>query len=345
VAEAAVNAFLADALEAERKTLQIGTDFLTLIAAFARNLRDPAEEGSPDDPLTPEQHEQIRLTVWRLQNAFEELANPKNKTGLREALSSLSFLAQTLRDTLVAWTELMDELVEEAERLYGTQPGRGAYKREQVRAAVLTIARREAIDIPIVPQFLEPLAFVYLADIFSDFVVAHLDDNDLWDRDNLPETPALRVRMSGPLIRALRKAFDFLSRFLAGVAWRLVMGSARLSPGMQRIVDKIDPDIEGALAAVAALARFAKDNRDFVRAIARILGMATQQAETFRDMPGPQKQAYALELVMEFLEQNGLLARDGLWHDVVRAWLKVGIDATVRLFNRRRLFPFHAESA
>jgi hypothetical protein len=316
-----------------------------LVAAFARNLRNPAEEGSADDPLTPEQHEQIRQTVWRLQNAFEELANPKNKSGLREALSSLSFLAHTFRDTLVAWTELMDALVDEAERLYGTASGRGVYKREQVRAAVLTIARREAIDIPLVPQFLEPLAFVSFADIFSDFVVAHLNDNDLWDYQNLPEKPAMSVRLRGPLIRALRKSFEFLSRFLAGVGWRLVMGSVKLSPGMQRIVDSIDPDIAGGLAAVATLTRFVKENSDFVRAVARILSVATQQAETFADMPGPQKQAYALELVMEFFEQNGLLARDGLWHDIVRAWLKVGIDATVRLFNRRRLFPFRAEDA
>jgi hypothetical protein len=233
-------------------------------------------------------------------------------------------------------------LVEEAERLYGTESGRGEYKRTQVRAAVLTIAKRDGIAIPLVPSFLEPLVFAYGADILADFVVSHLDENGLWDFATLPTRPAWKVRFTGPVFYYVHAFFEFLSKFLTGLAWRVVMGSVRLSAGMQAAVDRLHPNVAETVQALASIAQFVLNNPNYIRAWARVLSIATQQAETLLGMSGRQKQAYAQALVLDFLEQNGLLQRSGLWRTIVAAWVNLAIDATVRLFNRHRLFPFRA---
>ncbi len=330
---------LADVIAFERASLQVGE---ALVGSLLQLLTSGSDEGGPDDPLTPQQHQQIRLLAWRLQNAFEEIMNPRDPDGLRAALSAISVIAEKFSDQLVAWTEVMDDLVEEAERLYGTESGRGAYKRAQVRAAVLTIARGQGITLPMLPDFLEPFVFAYGADVMADFVVTHLNTNGLWDLNALPPKPKMSVRVGGPLIYYGQRSIEFLNGFLTKLAWLIVMQSVRLSPGMSAAVKRIRPDIAATLQAFKTLAQFLLNNPNYVRAWAQVLSIATQQAEAFIGMSGPRKQAFARALILAFLEQNGVVGLGGLWRQIVSAWIDVGIDATVRLFNRRRLFPFRS---
>ena len=325
------------ALAVEHDIARAGEAYLRLVAVFGRSLGTVAGEAGEDDALSPEQRARIRATAWRLQNAFEAVTRPSNEEGLREAMLALSFLATNAGGLVVAWTGMMDELIEEAERIYGTEAGRGVYKREQLRAAVLTIAHRQAIDVPLVPGFLEPMLFATIA----EFVVTHRNDNGLWEKADLPLRPSTRTRVTGPLVYFLRKGVSAIGHFMTGVAWRLVMGSATLSPGMNAAVGRVEVQVGATFEALRALRSFLNDNPDLVAAIARLLSIATQQAETFAGLSGKQKQAYAHDLVMAFLEQNGLVAEDGLWRRAVSGLLEVGIDATVKLFNKHGLFPFH----
>ena len=107
---------------------------------------------------------------------------------------------------------------------------------------------------------------------------------------------------------------------------------------MQAAVDRVQPDIAGTVAALSMLARFAVNNPDYVRAAVDVLSIATQEAETFFELTGPQKQAYVQAMIMALLEQNGFVEPSGLWREIVKGAVNLAIDATVAVFNRRQLF-------
>jgi hypothetical protein len=338
-----VTELIADAIDLQRAVLRAGDGVLQALGFVLVPGRDGGASGDGDGLLTPDQRQRIRLTVWQLQNAFETVAHPQHPEELREALTSLSYLVTTFGDRILVWTDFVHELVEEAERLYGTAAGRGAYKRQQIRGAVLVVWRRLKFKLPLIPSLLEPIIVAYAAQVLADFIVAHLNDNGLWDFKRLPAQPSLRVRLEGTGLYYLYRFFEAFSGLLTGLAWRLVMSSARLSPQMQKIVDRAAPDVTGTMKAIAVIGQFVENNPDYVRALARIFSIATQEAERFSKLSGRQKQAYAHDLIFAFLEQNGLVASSGLWSEIVSAWIKVAIDATVRLFNRRGLFK-HASN-
>lgn len=333
MAKATVISVVSDIVAVERAALQtIEAVLQTLLRAI---LRGPADD---EELLSPRQRAQIRMSVWRLQNVFEVVLHPTDPAALHTALTSLSFLAQQFGSQIIAWVEVIDVLVDEAERHFGTIAGRGLYKRQQVRAAVLTIARRDGIDLPFVPGFLEPLVFSLAADVISDFVVALIDGNELWD-ETLPTRPGTwRAQLGGPLFYRLDTIFTAVGGFLTGIAWRIAMATVRMSPAMKAAVDRVRPDISGTIAALSTLARFAATHPDYVRAVVEVLSIATQEAETFFELTGPQKQAYAQAMIMAFLEQNGFVEPSGLWREIVKAGVNLTIDATVAIFNRRQLF-------
>jgi hypothetical protein len=125
--------------------------------------------------------------------------------------------------------------------------------------------------------------------------------------------------------------------YLNGLSWRIVLGLNRLSPDLQAKIDKIHPKVAGTFAALRTIQRFFTEHRDFVLASAKILALATQQAEVLAEMAGPQKQAYARELILTFLEQFGV-DLDSIPGRLRIAWIDVSIDATVEIFNRHGLF-------
>lgn len=335
---------VSEVLMLERAAAEVGATYLRVLVTLllpGRRGRAPAA-----DELTPEQIERIHVTVWRLQNAIEELTQARGVVDLRAALTSLSFLAREFADQIIGWIDVIDTLIDEAERQYGTQAGRGAYKVYQLKGALLYMARREGFALPIVPGFVQPFVFDHFATIIADFIVAHLNDNALWNFDALPRRPSgWRARVSGPLSYRLGKLFEFLAKFLVGVAWRIVLSSFHLSPRMRAAVDRLRPNVSDTMKALASLEQFVVKNPNYVRAAARVLSIAVQQAETFAHLSGPQKQVYARELILAFLEQNGLVDPSGLWREIVAAWIDLAINATVALFNRRRLFPFEGAAA
>jgi hypothetical protein len=344
-----VTELIADAIELQRVALRINDRMLQALALFLAphyaDDDDDDDEATDGDVLTARQRERLRVVVHDLQDAFEVVTDPRLSAELRQALKSATYLATTFSGQIIAWMGVIDTLVEEAERAFGTAPGRGAYKREQLKAAILTIVHRQGFTLPLIPGFLQPAIFAYSAQIIADFVVAHLNDNELWDYDALPAQPTWRAQVGGVGLYYVHKTFDASSEFLSGFAWRIVMAFTRLSPGMQQAVDRVQFDVSGTVKALAVIARFAADNPDFVRAMARIVSIATREAETFIDMTGPQKQAYAHDLILAFLEENALVAESGLWAEIVSALIKVTIDSTVDLFNRRGLFSSRGRGA
>jgi len=275
----------------------------------------------------------LHRDAWEMQARLSQVAAVP---GIDAAFGDVVLLARDLGERLVALIALVDTLVDEAERLHGTQAGRGRYKRQQVKAALLYAARRGGYDIPWVPSLLEPAVFSLGADLLIDFTVAHVNQNALWDTDRLTGARlGIGARIASPPLLLLRQLLDRGAAWLAGLAWRLVLGANQLSPGLRVIVDRVAGRDAGALAAVAELRTLITDNPGLVRSLAAVFAIGTQQAEVFVHLSGAQKQAYVRALVMIVLRQHGLAGRSVLLDRIIEQVVTVGIDATVAIFNRR----------
>ena len=275
----------------------------------------------------------LHRDAWEMQARLSQVAAVP---GIDAAFGDVVLLARDLGERLVALIALVDTLVDEAERLHGTQAGRGRYKRQQVKAALLYAARRGGYDIPWVPSLLEPAVFSLGADLLIDFTVAHVNQNALWDTDRLAGARlGIGARIASPPLLLLRQLLDRGAAWLAGLAWRLVLGANQLSPGLRVIVDHVASGDAGALAAVAELRTLITDNPGLVRSLAAVFAIGTQQAEVFVHLSCAQKQAYVRALVMIVLRQHGLAGRSVLLDRIIEQVVTVGIDATVEIFNRR----------
>lgn len=266
---------------------------------------------------------------------YNTLAEAK---GLSGALGAIAVLARGGSDRILAIAALVDLLADEAERRGGTRTGRGAYKRQQVKAALLYAVRRGGYTIPLVPSFLEPVIFSIGADLLIDFTVAHINAQQLW-QPGLTRTPiGLWSRVMAPLLLAIRTVFLRASELFAGLAWSLILAANHLSPAARAAVDRAVASDATAIAALVSLRAFLEANPRFVTGAAALLGIATRQAEALTDLSGPEKQAYVRELVMIVLEQQGIVGQSPLLDRIIETVVTIGIDATVALFNRRGLF-------
>lgn len=304
-----------------------------MLRAFSVALCPDRADG--DDELPPSVKARLQRDVWELGAALDELAEITRGGAVAQ---NLLIVASAARRRIVVLVEGIDQLSDESERLYGTASGRGRYKRQQVKAVLLYAAKRSGYDIPLVPAFLEPVAFSIGADLLIDFTVAHVNQNALWNRTDLPRQPGLAPRLGGPAIFWLRALLERVSLFLTGLSWKLVLSANRLSPTMRAFADQLGTPDRQSLLALKHLRDLLNANPRIVTAVAAVFGVATQQAELLSSLTGPQKQAYVRELIMILLRQNGIAGRSPLWDSIIEGAVNILIDMTVAIFNRRKLF-------
>lgn len=300
-----------------------------------------APEAGGDAELTPAQHERIRLTVWQLQNAFEAgTAIPRAEW--QRAFAALSVVTSDLQTTLIGAVEIVDRIVHEAEREFGTASGRGRYKRNQAKAALLYAFREADVELPGVSPILEPFVFDAAADVMIDFVVCHLNAMDGWEA-GLPAQPVgLRQRLVTPVADSAGESLGRLGLWLTALAWRLMLWRRAPSPGIRAVIDDHGLALSHLLGAVRVLAGFMQRHRSFVRMLVGVLATATNEAEQFVGLSGPRKQRYARELILTFLDQNGLIPPTVLGRRVAEVVIDVLIDMTVALYNHRQVFRHKA---
>lgn len=316
--------------ETARAAERLGSEALAALLRAAAGLLS----GERDAALPPALLARLHRDAWQMQARFDQLAGTQ---GIGAAIGDVTTVARDLGARIVALVTLIDTLIDEAERLHGTRTGRGKYKRQQVKAALLYAARRGGYDLPWVPSFLEPAVFSLGADLLIDFTVAHVNQNALWNRETAAAS-SLRSRLASPPILLLRHGVERVSAWLAGLAWRLVLAANQLSPGLRAIVDRVAGRDADALRALNALRAFVAANPECVTALAALFGIGTQQAETFVHLTGAEKQAYVRELVLIVLRHYGLIGESALLDHIVEVWVTVGIDATVAIFDRRGVF-------
>ena len=316
-----------------RTTERLGSEAIAaLLRAASSALSDDRADGSEGD-LPPAVLARLQRDAARARALYESLSGT---AGFGAAVHDLALIARDGGERILAVAALVDRLVDEAERLGGSRAGRGAYKRQQVKAALLYAARRGGYAMPWVPSILEPVLFSIGADIVIDFTVAHINAHALWQPGQAPAGLALRV-VAPPLL-AIRIGIRRASELLAGIAWALVLAANRPAPSLRGMVDRLVAPDPAALCALTNLRDFLAANPRFVTDLAALFAIATRQAETLTDLSGAEKQAYVRALILIVLRQQGIVGLSPLLDRIIEAAVTIGIDATVALFNRRGLF-------
>ena len=79
-------------------------------------------------------------------------------------------------------------------------------------------------------------------------------------------------------------------------------------------------------------------HRDQLVAALELVFAAVQEAESYLTMTGPEKKAFAHDLVLAVLDEIGFEERAGLMLAIVNSMISGAIEASVAIFNKRGAF-------
>lgn len=277
--------------------------------------------------------QEIRRSLWRLRRAYSVAGGGRALAELGDLLGELKPKAGGLERALVSWIDAVELLVQEAERLR-PGPDQGERKKRQVKAALVHLMVRLARDGGRNPNPFEPLLYGIVADVSIDTVVLLINKNSLWEAETAGGAPRANPRPRS-------RPFAALSSWLGGLTTRLVLALYPVPRALKARLDQAASatNLGGVLSATVQLAQWVGHHRDAAVALVEIVSVTVQQAEGFLQMSGRNKKAYARDLILVFLEDEGLLPAAGTWGNALASTLiDAAIEAVVFLFNRRGLF-------
>jgi hypothetical protein len=306
-----------------------------------RSVASLAEEvlGASRNACFPQPRPDLRrrqlATLWRLRAAYRQAAD--GPLSLNEIFARIVKESDSLRTTMVVWVDAIESMIQEVESLYGPAPGLGPIKAVQVKAAIVYIIDKADGRLPRPTLLVTETGLQAAVSWVVDGVVLILNQRQLWDlspedRLNLTYWFRLRTRMMTCIIN------------LMGVLNRWIEGRTEMLPQVRVIADKVILDKNSnLLVRVSETMDFMVwfiENRRQLLGLWDLVAAATVEAEAFIQMSGPEKQQYARELVLLALQ-----GQQDPWPDAVvqnplaRAVVDFAIDAVVRIFNKRGVFP------
>jgi hypothetical protein len=320
---------------------------LDLLIEASAPAADPA---SDTERRVRELRRRARATAWRIRRMHDDAAGNEFLHQLGIQLVRLAPTGEDARCAIVAWTRLVERIVQEAERQYGSERGRGAFKAAQVRAALLLLLLDEQqVTIPHVPPFVGTLFISVAIDWTVDSVVAILNQNDLWvgAAEAAPARRDWLSRIVGGLTRiarSLQRAAIVVAvgNWLQGIIRRLLLAQHPLHPALRDAVESVRregmPDISAFAVRWRDLAIWAAQHRREFVALVELVALAVQEAELFFELPGADKKVYARELMLAALEEYEIVDRDSPFEFAIIWMIDEVIEAVVPLFHDRGLF-------
>jgi hypothetical protein len=294
-------------------------------------------------PVSPEE-QRIRVSLETLRRLLQEAVNAGFDRDVADALRWLADNGPAIEKGVVAWVDLLELLVQDTEERFGTQPGRGEFKADQVKAVVRYLLRAERFSLPRVPDYLQPLVLDVVVDWSIDAVVEIVNEHDLW----LPsrEAPATLLQWLAlqfrRLLRLLRPLWEVLARVASWIYWGLHR-NLPLSPALRAALRRIEKegmlvDPQQLLREVSRSLIWLGTHRRSVVAGVALISAAVQEAERFLELSGPRKKEYAQAFVWAVLDELGFDVKSGVVYALVNALIGSGIESAVHLFNRRGMF-------
>jgi hypothetical protein len=322
-------------------TREIDRTVEALVRAYLAVLGHPPAER---DDETESQREHIRINIWKVRRLLREAAGAGAHEDLFRALNMLAANGPAIERAVIVWVDLISVLVQDVERRYGAGSGKGALKREEVKATMQYLLRSDRIDIPCVPEFLEPLVIDVLVGWSIDVVVLVSNRHGLWGEVAPRPTPGRRLltflatrgrKLVLPLLRPLG--------WLAGAIHKMGRAEANISPDLKAALEAVER--EGLLFKSGDSFLFLGNtlawigqHRQSIIASTELVFTAVREAEKFISQSGAQKKAYARDLIFVALNELGFVPRTGLLSAFIDSLISTGIEAAVHMFHKRNAF-------
>jgi hypothetical protein len=299
----------------------------------------------PDEP--PSQRTELRYTIVRLRRLLRDAMGDGNDQKLAHFLNDLAENGAEIEKAIVVWVDLIEILVQNAERRYGTRSGRGSIKTAEVKQVVRYFLRTGKLQINIsgVPSYLMPVIIDIIVEWLIDALVRMSDQYSLWTT-----TEPAPQSIHAIILLIINRIYNFFRPLLErlGLLFNRIWFALRevpLSPATRSAIHAIERDglLEkdgGKLVVQNAVNLFVwiGEHRDQVVAAVELVFAAVQEAESYLTMTGPEKKEFAHDLVLAVLDEIGFEERIGLTFAIVNSMINGAIEASVAIFHRRGVF-------
>jgi hypothetical protein len=287
--------------------------------------------------------EELRSTIWEVRRLMRTAMAEGLDKDLATALNFLAKHSEAIQRAIVVWIDLIEVLVQNAERRYGDKPGMGRMKAAEVKEMVRYFMRNRRFNIPDVPQFLQPVIVDLIVEWSVDVLVLLANRYGLWvEKGSLTKTQSILARFLLSLRRRIMWLFLFIPWLFERIR-RALQRPVVIPPEVKAAIDALEREgliiSEGKIFhGVADLLVWVSSRRRTLLILVEIVSAAVQEAEVYIELSGPQKKAYARDLVLAVLDELGFEQRTGLLFAIIDSTINSSIEASVHLFNKRRLF-------
>lgn len=265
--------------------------------ALASPLLQPPDAGIDESG----NRQRMRLLFWKLRRAYELAVKSGALEEFGEILGRFANSSVGLAELFLAWIDLIETVVQETEEKFSSRPNAGARKKAYAKSVLIELISRSKIAKK-APDLFTTWVIWAAVDILVDAIVRLLNNRTLWVADDDSAT--------GDTAESWFRQLSYrITVFLLNVfAWLYTRQLQRveLSPAVQKSVDRvlaehpIDPT--ALIDRLRELISWFGQHREEVLAVIDLVTAATEQVEVFTSLSGPQKQAYARDLIITFVE-------------------------------------------
>ncbi len=298
---------------------------------------------SPFRPRRSPQREELRAEIWEVRRLMRTAMAEGLDKDLATALNFLAKHDKAIQRAIVVWIDLVEVLIQNAERRYGATPGMGPMKAAEVKEVVRYFMRNRRLNIPDIPQFLQPVIVDLVVDWSVDVVVLMANRYGLWvEKGSLTKSQTLFARFSLFLRRRIRRLFLFFVWLFERIR-KALQRPVVIPPEVKAAIDAVEREgliiSEGRLFhGVADLLTWVSTRRKTLLVLVEVVSAAVHEAEGYLSLSGPEKKAYARDLVLAVLDELGFEQRTGLLFAIMDSTISSAIEGSVHLFNKRGLF-------
>lgn len=298
----------------------------------------------PDAGPEPDE-ESIHATISDIRRLLRVALSEGFDHDIAQALNDLAEKRDVIERAFVVWTDLIEVLVQQQEKLYGPRAGLGSIKAAELKKIFKYLLRNQKFKLPKVPAALEPLVVDYVIDWMVDVVVTACNHYGLWEEVEPRSGYPWRVFIARA-IQWLARLFSPIVRAIASIIlWvrHAIAEQVLLSQEIRTALDAIEKEglivrSDEIIGEVKELISFMADHRKQLKAGFELVLVAVQEAETFASLSGPEKKRYATNLVFAVLDELGFVQRYGSLATLIKSLISVGIEISVHLFNKRGVF-------